>query len=167
MKSAWTPGSHITVVTAETGLPSSRDMNPFPAYSLPAARVLFIACKIVLVASILALFSGCVVAESRHRAYRPVVVEATPPPPPIVVASAPADELVLVPPPPPRHEVVLERERPSARHVWIYGYWAWRDGRHVWIAGHWEVPPHPYDVWVAPRWEHRGKGYVFISGHWR
>ena len=70
-------------------------------------------------------------------------------------------------PPPPRHEVVVERERPSRDHVWINGYWVWREGRHVWLAGHWERPPHPHAVWVEPRWEHHHEGYVFIEGSWR
>jgi hypothetical protein len=74
---------------------------------------------------------------------------------------------VAQPPPPPRREVVLERERPSRDHVWINGYWVWREGRHAWVAGHWERPPHPHAVWVEPRWEHRREGYVFIAGSWR
>jgi hypothetical protein len=74
---------------------------------------------------------------------------------------------VAQPPPPLRHEVIVERERPSHEHVWINGYWVWRDGRHVWIGGHWERPPHPRAVWVEPRWEHRREGYVFVAGFWR
>ena len=74
---------------------------------------------------------------------------------------------IAQPPPPPRREVIIERERPSHEHVWIKGYYVWREGRHVWIAGHWERPPHPHAVWVEPRWEHRDRGYVFIEGVWR
>jgi hypothetical protein len=74
---------------------------------------------------------------------------------------------VAQPPPPPRREVVVERERPSREHVWLNGYWAWREGRHVWLAGHWERPPRPHAVWVEPRWEHRREGYVFVEGFWR
>ncbi|HEY4245728.1 MAG TPA: YXWGXW repeat-containing protein [Lacunisphaera sp.] len=69
-------------------------------------------------------------------------------------------------PPPPRHEVIVERDRPSRNHVWVEGYWANRHGRHEWIAGHWELPPHGRTVWVAPRWEKRDRGYVFIEGYW-
>ena len=74
---------------------------------------------------------------------------------------------VLQAPPPPRREVIVERERPSHEHVWIKGYYVWREGRHVWIAGHWERPPHPHAVWIEPRWEHRERGYVFVEGIWR
>ena len=74
---------------------------------------------------------------------------------------------VAQPPPPPQREVIIERERPSKGHIWINGYWVWREGRHVWIAGHWERPPHPHAVWIEPRWEHRSEGHLFIEGYWR
>lgn len=140
-------------------------MNLFPSETLTAGRVLATALRIFLFAGIVALFSGCVVAERPARVYRaPVIVEA-PPPPAVVVEPAPAPVVVLTPPPPPRREVIIAR--PSFRHVWIAGYWVWHGGRHVWVAGHWEVPPTGYVAWVAPRWEVRHGGYVFISGHWR
>ena len=74
---------------------------------------------------------------------------------------------VAVPPPPPRHEVVIESQRPSREHVWIKGYYVWRENHHAWIAGHWERPPHPHAVWVEPRWEKHPEGHVFIEGFWR
>ncbi len=74
---------------------------------------------------------------------------------------------IAQPPPPPRREVIVERERPSPDHIWIRGYWVWREGRHAWIEGHWEHPPHPHAVWIEPRWERRPEGYVFIEGCWR
>jgi hypothetical protein len=74
---------------------------------------------------------------------------------------------VAQPPPRPRHEVIVERERPSRDHVWIKGYWVWREGRHVWVNGRWDLPPRHGAVWVEPRWEHRSEGYVFIEGTWR
>jgi len=74
---------------------------------------------------------------------------------------------VAQPPPAPRREVVIESQRPSRDHVWIKGYYVWREGRHVWIAGHWERPPRPHAVWIEPRWEHHKEGYVFVEGFWR
>lgn len=74
---------------------------------------------------------------------------------------------VAQPPPPPRHEVIIERNRPSPEHIWIKGYYVWREGRHVWVAGHWERPPHRGAVWIEPRWEHRPEGFFFIEGVWR
>jgi hypothetical protein len=75
-------------------------------------------------------------------------------------------DVVLGAPPPPRHEVIIERDRPSKDHVWVAGYWAARGGRQEWVAGHWELPPRGRTVWVAPRWEKRDRGYVFIEGSW-
>lgn len=83
-------------------------------------------------------------------------VPATSPPPVAVVAE---------PPPPLQREIIVER--PTSAHVWIGGYWGWREGRHVWIAGHWEMPPRARVVWVEPRWERRGHGYVLVEGYWR
>ena len=92
-----------------------------------------------------------------------------PPPAPVAapMASAAQPEIVYVTqaPPPPQREVIYER--PSAVHVWIGGYWAWRGGRHVWIAGGWQRPPRNNVAWVSPRWEDRGGRYVFVEGFWR
>jgi hypothetical protein len=84
-----------------------------------------------------------------------------------LVADASVGVIVKLAPPPARREVIVERERPSREHVWINGYWVWREGRHVWVAGRWERPPHPHAVWVEPRWEHRREGYAFVEGYWR
>jgi hypothetical protein len=79
----------------------------------------------------------------------------------------PAEMIIREGPPAPRREVMREHDRPSPRHMWIAGYWGWREGKHVWMAGHWEMPPHEHAVWEAPRWEQRNGGFVFIEGRWR
>ena len=120
---------------------------------------------------------GCVWVEPRweHRDRGYVFVSGTWRNGPVVeqvrVSAQPAVgvslNFVVQAPPPPRREVIVERERPSREHIWIKGYYVWRENRHVWIAGHWERPPHPHAVWIEPRWEHREHGYVFIEGVWR
>ena len=77
---------------------------------------------------------------------------------------APVEVVVVKPPPPLRVEVVLAR--PSARHVWVPGYWIWSDG-YVWMPGVWMAPPEPAAVWVAPRFETRSGVSVYISGYWK
>jgi len=67
-------------------------------------------------------------------------------------------------PPPPQAEVVIAQ--PSPRHVWIPGYWTWRNDEYEWMAGHWELPPNSGSVWVAPRWEQEGNAYRFYEGYW-
>lgn len=84
---------------------------------------------------------------------------------PVLVAEVDLN-IILGEPPPPRHEVIIERDRPSRDHVWINGYWMNRHGQREWLAGHWERPPQGRTLWVEPRWEKRGRGYAFVEGYW-
>jgi hypothetical protein len=72
--------------------------------------------------------------------------------------------IVTQAPPAVQAEVILAR--PSPDHVWIAGYWTWRENRYEWMAGHWELPPHSNSVWVAPRWEPENGSYRFYEGYW-
>ena len=72
--------------------------------------------------------------------------------------------IVTQAPPALQQEVVLAQ--PSPQHVWLAGYWTWRDARYEWMAGHWELPPNSGSVWVAPRWEREGNAYRFYEGYW-
>lgn len=59
--------------------------------------------------------------------------------------------------------------RPSLLHVWVPGYWHWRDERRGWgwIGGSWVLPPHPRAIWVGSRCERRGSAWFYTRGHWR
>jgi len=72
--------------------------------------------------------------------------------------------IVTQAPPAMQQEVVLAQ--PSSQHVWLAGYWTWRNDRYEWMAGHWELPPSPNSAWVAPRWEQQGNAYRFYEGYW-
>mgnify|MGYP000864570600 CR=1 FL=1 len=89
-------------------------------------------------------------------------------PAPVVVAPAgtvPAGYVVMqAPPASPPPEAVPPR--PSSQHVWIAGYWTWRNNRYEWMAGRWEVPPHSTATWVPPRWMPEGGSFRFYEGHW-
>ena len=81
------------------------------------------------------------------------------------VAAAPAGEVVVSTEPPPlRHEVVTVA--PSARHVWIDGYWARTHGQWVWVPGHYEVRPRERAVWVKGHWDYTSRGWVWTPGRW-
>jgi len=81
------------------------------------------------------------------------------------VATVPSGSVVVTQAPPAlQQEPVLAR--PSADHVWVPGYWTWRNSRYEWMAGHWEIPPRTGATWVAPRWEARDGAYVFYEGYW-
>ena len=81
-------------------------------------------------------------------------------------AVTPSGEVVVVKeaPPEPRHEVI--GVAPSPSHVWISGYWSYRNGRYVWVPGHYENRPHTASVWVAGHWDHTSRGWVWTPGHW-
>jgi len=72
--------------------------------------------------------------------------------------------VVQAPPAPQAAEAVPAR--PSAQHVWIAGYWTWRNNRYEWMAAHWEVPPYSTAVWIAPRSESEGGAIRFYEGRW-
>ncbi len=132
----------------------------------------------------LGLLVGCVTEPDSH------VVSAPPPPAPtsavmvttttatpaVVVANpayvttstaTPAVSTIIVTQAPPamQQEVVLAQ--PSSQHVWVAGYWTWRNERYEWMAGHWELPPNSGSVWVTPRWEREGNAYKFYEGYWK
>ena len=84
-----------------------------------------------------------------------------------VATQAPVVSTVVVTQAPPalQQEVVLAQ--PTSRHVWIAGYWTWRNDRYEWMVGHWDLPPNSGAVWVAPRWEQQGNAYRFYEGYWQ
>jgi hypothetical protein len=81
--------------------------------------------------------------------------------------ATPAVNTIIVTQAPPamQQEVVLAQ--PSPQHVWLPGYWTWRNERYEWMAGHWELPPNSGSVWVAPRWEQEGNAFRFYEGYWK
>ena len=80
--------------------------------------------------------------------------------------GVPATSTMIVTEAPPalQQEVVLAQ--PSPQHVWLGGYWTWRNDRYEWMAGHWELPPSSSSAWVAPRWQQEGNAYRFTEGYW-
>lgn len=129
------------------------------------------ALRLSLLGGAVSLFVGCASEPVSH------VVSAPPPAAPaqtqtVVVpagtttTTAPAGAIVVTQAPPPiQQEPVLSQ--PSSRHVWMPGYWTWRDSRYVWISGRWEIPPRTDAVWIAPRWVPEGGAYRFYEGYWQ
>jgi len=77
-----------------------------------------------------------------------------------------AAAVIRTAPPAPVSVAVVGRP-PSARHIWVPGYYKGVNGRYVWVAGKWAVPPRAGVVWVPPLWKQGPKGYAFVPGHWR
>ncbi len=83
---------------------------------------------------------------------------------PVVTTGVSGEIVVTETPPAPRQEVI--GVAPSASHLWVEGYWAYRHGRWVWVRGHWERRPRVAAVWVPGHWDHTSRGYLWTPGHW-
>jgi hypothetical protein len=80
--------------------------------------------------------------------------------------TAAADAVIDVQIAPPARRVEVVPARPTPRHVWVPGYWAWNGRHHVWVAGHYALERPGY-AWREPRWEDRGRGHWhFHRGGW-
>jgi hypothetical protein len=162
-----------------------------PSHQAPSASARSVSPLAPLLAccGVLALFAGCADEPESH------MLSAPPPPTPtrsvltttttttpvavatpVIVGGNPAyvttasgtpvvsTVVVTEAPPALQQEIVLAQ--PSPQHVWLAGYWSWRDSRYVWMAGRWELPPTSSSVWVTPRWEQQGNAYKFYEGYW-
>lgn len=83
----------------------------------------------------------------------------------VAASGATTSYVVLQAPPAPQAPQAIPTQ-PSSSHVWIDGYWTWRNNRYEWMAGHWEVPPFSGAKWVAPRSESQSGAIRFYEGHW-
>lgn len=112
--------------------------------------------SLVLLAPVLVLLNGCVVAPAPRPVYspQPAVVYPQPVPGPIVYQA---------PPPPPAEVYGVA---PAPGYFWIGGIWLWEGNRHVWHPGHWEAPRHG-QVYVPHAWVPTGRGWQLQGGHWR
>ena len=80
------------------------------------------------------------------------------------VAEPPRGVVVSGPPPQPMQDV--RPSPPSARAVWVAGYWHWTGMQYTWIPGHFEEAP-PGAVWRAPHYSLRDGTYFYEPGGWR
>ena len=115
--------------------------------------------------------TGSIVA-SAHRTWTGAATTATTTPvvtPNGIVAAVPtpvgASSIVVMQAPPAAQQEVPSA-RPTRDHVWVSGYWSWRNSRYEWSPGHWEVPPRSGAVWVPPRWQPEGTSFRFYEGYW-
>jgi hypothetical protein len=130
--------------------------------------------QLVILSGAVALFAGCGSYPESHVVSAPppsnaVVVQQPQQPTQVVVsagAQVPSGTIIVTQAPPVLQQEVAQA-RPSSDHVWVPGYWTWRNNRYEWMAGHWEIPPRTNAVWVTPRWERLSDGsYRFYEGFW-
>jgi hypothetical protein len=97
------------------------------------------------------------------------VIATTPTGAPVVatVPSPVGASSVVVMQAPPQAQQEVPTTRPTRDHVWVAGYWSWKDNsRYEWVAGHWVVPPRVGAVFVPPRWQPEGTNWRFYEGYW-
>jgi len=83
---------------------------------------------------------------------------------PVVTTTGTGEVVVSEAPPALRQEVI--GIAPTTSHVWIQGYWSYRNGHYVWVPGHWEVRPRLNAVWITGHWDHTSRGWAWFPGHW-
>jgi hypothetical protein len=83
-----------------------------------------------------------------------------------VATTSPVVSTTVITQAPPALQQEVVMAQPSPQHVWLPGYWTWRNSRYEWMAGHWELPPSTSTAWIAPRWEQQGNAYKFYEGYW-
>ncbi|HTL68549.1 MAG TPA: YXWGXW repeat-containing protein [Lacunisphaera sp.] len=149
-----------------------------PAVAYATARHLVHLCC----GSFLVLLAGCAADPESHLVSAPppssptnTVVTTTTTSAPLAAphngyavsqTPQPVVSTVVVTQAPPALQPEVALAQPSSAHVWLAGYWTWRNDRYEWMAGHWELPPNSGAVWVAPRWERQGNAYKFTEGYW-
>jgi hypothetical protein len=179
LETTYSPDRHADEYRGNTRGVGNGVMNTDPKKSARHAPV------IVPLIGAFALLAGCA-SEPESR-----VVSAPPPPAP-GAATAPGTVIVpatggsqqvttttttvpgttttsptlIVQQAPPTAQAESPAERPSSRHVWVAGYWAWHNQRYTWVPGQWVVPPRDDVTWVPPRWERESNGYRFYDGYW-
>jgi hypothetical protein len=157
--------------------------SPFLSISIGTARQF---APVLACCGVLGFFAGCASEPNSH------LVSAPPPPAPttavmtttvatpvvmttpaVVVANpgyattapAPVGTIYVTQAPPAVQQDVVVAQ-PTSQHVWLAGYWTWRNARYEWMAGHWDLPPGSASAWVSPRWERQGNAYRFYEGYW-
>lgn len=81
------------------------------------------------------------------------------------VSPVGASSIVVMQSPPAAHQEV-PTARPTADHVWVAGYWTWKNNQYTWVTGQWTMPPRAGAVWVPPRWQPEGASWRFYEGYW-
>lgn len=119
----------------------------------------------------LSRFLFCAARDASVRAVRPfsivLALSCAMPLGRLAAADAPNAAPVIAQPLPTPQGQENPPPLPSLQHVWIPGFWQWRQGGYRWVAGHWELPPTENANWVAPRWEQQSNGFTLVEGGWQ
>lgn len=138
--------------------------------------------SVSMISAMIGLSAGCASEPESHLVSAPppsapsttmmTTTTTTSTPAPVVVASAyvapavPVVTTVVVTQAPPAMQQDVVIAQPSSQHVWIAGYYTWRNNQYQWMTAHWELPPYSNARWVKPGWEQQGNAYKFTEGYW-
>ena len=84
---------------------------------------------------------------------------------PCGISTAAAEPMVEVRVAPPAARVEVVPRRPSPRHFWVHGYWAWNGRAHVWVPGRYVVERRGYEFRES-HWEENHGHWRFHHGGW-
>jgi hypothetical protein len=84
----------------------------------------------------------------------------------VETVHAPSSAVAVSGPPPDPMQENRPPTPPSARAIWVAGYWHWTGMQYTWIPGHWEQAPPPGARWRAPHYSLRDGTYFYEPGGW-
>ena len=74
---------------------------------------------------------------------------------------------VGIPEGPPNAVVEIVPVAPSPRHIWVGGYYGYRENRYIWNPGSYQLPPRGRTGWTQGVYRQNNRGnHVFVRGHW-
>lgn len=117
-------------------------------------------------APVLVAGGGAVVATTQPMTTTTQTTQQTPNGGTIVTTQTQPAGTIIVQQAPPAMVTEVVVARPSSSHVWIAGYWTWRENKYQWVAGHWTIPPYANATWTPPRWHAESGAYRFYEGAW-
>ena len=79
----------------------------------------------------------------------------------------PRDEVLYVHRRPPRARLEVVVAAPGPGHVWVSGWWVWRNNDYRWEPGRWMPIPNGRRQWDHGRWRHDRYGWFWSEGRWR
>ena len=78
---------------------------------------------------------------------------------------APGHAYFRAPYAPPALRYEYRYAQPSLHHMWINGYWGWRNG-YTWFPGYWAIPPYAGLFWIPAHWVFSEGAWLLIDGYW-
>ena len=76
-----------------------------------------------------------------------------------------AEDIPDSPPPPPEKDNQANRDNWKEGHLWVSGYWDWKNYKWKWVKGRWEKLQ-PNKKLVPGRWEDKNGRWTWVGDQW-